>query len=43
MLLMVEKSISKIYHTINQYTNANNEYMKNYDENKNSSYLSIGM
>ena len=34
MLLMAEKSISKIYHTINQYTNANNEYMKNYDENK---------
>ena len=43
MLLMVEKSISKIYHTINQYTNANNEYMKNYDENKKSSYLSTGM
>ena len=35
MLLMVEKVIrGRIYHAIHQYAEANNKYMKNYDENK---------
>ena len=40
MLLMVEKRIrGGIYHTIHQYAKANNKYMKDYDKNKESSYL----
>ena len=39
-LLMVEKSIrGEICHTIYQYAKANNKYMKDYDKNKESSYL----
>ena len=35
MLLMVEKVIrGRIYHVIHQYAEANNKYMKDYDENK---------
>ena len=35
MLLMVEKSIKGgICHSIYQYANANNKYMKDYDKNK---------
>ena len=37
---MVEKNIKGgIYNTINRYTKANNKYMKDYDKNKESSYL----
>ena len=36
MLLMVAKGIRDICHTIYQYTKANNKYMKEYDENKES-------
>ena len=40
MLLMGEKGIrGGICHSIYQYTKANNKYMKDYDENKESSYL----
>ena len=40
MLLMVEKGIWKeIYHAIHQYAKANNKYMEDYDENKESSHL----
>ena len=40
MLLMVEKGIKGgIYHAIYRYAKANNKYMKNYDENKESSYI----
>ena len=40
MLLMVEKSIrGGICHSISRYAKANNKYMKDYDENKQSSYL----
>ena len=40
MLLMVEKGIrGGIYHTIHQYARANYKYMKDYDKNKESSYL----
>ena len=40
MLLMVEKGIrGGIRHTIHRYTKANNKYIKNYDENKESSFL----
>ena len=40
MLLMVEKGIrGGICHTIYQYAKAYNKYMKDYDENKESSYL----
>ena len=40
MLLMVEKSISGgICHAIHQYAKANNKYIKDYDKNKQSSYL----
>ena len=37
MLLMVEKG--GICHSIYQYAKANNKYMKDYDKNKESSYL----
>ena len=37
---MVEKGIrGGICHAIHQYAKANNKYMKDYDENKESSYL----
>ena len=40
MLLMVEKGIrGGRYHSIYQYAKANNKYMKDYDKNKESSYL----
>ena len=39
-LLMVEKGIrGGIWHSIYQYSKANNKYMNNYDKNKHSSYL----
>ena len=39
-LLMVEKGIrSGICHAIHRYAKGNNKYMKNYDKNKESSYL----
>ena len=40
MLLMVEKGITGgICHSIYQYVKANNKYMKDYDKNKECSYL----
>ena len=40
MLLMVEEGIrGKICHLIHRYAKANNKYMKNYDKNKESSYI----
>ena len=40
MLLMVEKSIrGGICHSIHRYAKANDKYMKNYDKNKESSYI----
>ena len=40
MLLMVEKGIRRaICHGINRYAKVNNKYMKDYDKNKESSYL----
>ena len=40
MLLMVEEGIrSGICHPIHRHAKANNKYMKNYDENKESSYI----
>ena len=40
MLLMVEKGTrGGIWHAIHRYAKANNIYMKNYDENIESSYL----
>ena len=40
MLLMVEEGIrGGICHSIYQYAKANNKYMKDYDKNKESSYL----
>ena len=40
MLLMVEKKIGGgICHAIHQYAKTNNKYMKDYDQNKESSYL----
>ena len=40
MLLMVEKGITGgIYHAIQWYAKAINKYMKDYDENKEASYL----
>ena len=40
VLLMVERGIrGKICHGIHWYTKANNKYMKDYDKNKESSYL----
>ena len=39
-LLMVEKGIrGRISHTTYRYVKANNKYMKNYDKNKEPSYL----
>ena len=40
MLLMVEKGVrGGICHVIHRHAKANNKYMKNYDKNKESSYL----
>ena len=40
MLLMVEKEIRGwICHSINRYAKGSNKYMKNYDKDKESSYL----
>ena len=40
MLLMVEKGIREgICHSICQYAKGNNKYMKDYDQNKESSYI----
>ena len=40
MLLMVEKGIrGRICHSIYQYANANNRYMRDYDKNKESLYI----
>ena len=40
MLLMVEKDIRRgICHSVYRYAKANNNYMKDYDKNKESSYL----
>ena len=40
MLLMVEKGIrGGICHAIQRYSKTNNKYMKNYDKNKELSYL----
>ena len=40
MLLMIEEGIrGGICHSIQRYAKANNKYMKNYDENKESSYI----
>ena len=37
---MVEEGIrGGIYHSIHRYAKANNKYMKNYDKNKESSYI----
>ena len=40
MLLMVENRIrAGICHAIHRYARANNKYTKNYDKNKESSYI----
>ena len=40
MLLMVRKGIrGGIYHAIYRYVKVNNKYMKDYDKNKESSYI----
>ena len=39
MLLMVEKGIRGLCHSINRYAKANNKYVKDYNKNKESSYL----
>ena len=40
MLLMLEKVIrERICHSINQYAKNNSKYMKDYDKNKESSYI----
>ena len=40
MLFMVEKQIrGGICHAVHRYTKANNKYMKDYDKNKELSYL----
>ena len=40
MLLMVEEGIrGGICHAIHRHAKANNKYMKNYDKNKESSYI----
>ena len=40
MLLMIEKSIAgEICHSIYRYAKDNNKYMKDYDKNKEPSYI----
>ena len=42
MSLMVENRIRRgISHAMHKYTKANNKYVKNYDKNKESSYIHI--
>ena len=42
MLLIVEKGIrGGLFHSINRYAKDNNRYIKDYDKNKESSYLHI--
>ena len=42
ILLMVEEGIrGGICHSIHRHAKANNKYMKNYDESKESSYIQI--
>ena len=44
MLLMLEKGIrGGICHSIYECVKCNNKYMKEYGENKESSYFNIGM
>ena len=39
---MMENGIrGRVCHTIHQYLKANNKYMKDYDKNKESSYLNV--
>ena len=39
---MVEKGIrGGIYHAIHRYAKANDKYMKDYDKNRESSYLKL--
>ena len=41
MLLMIESRMrGSVCHVIHSYAEANNKYMNNYDENKESSFLS---
>ena len=43
MLLMIEIAIRRgIFHSIYRYAKANNKYMKDHDQNKESSYLQYG-
>ena len=43
MLLMIEKGIrGRILHSVYRRAKANNKYMKDYDENKESSYIIYG-
>ena len=39
MLLMAEEGIGEICHSIHRYAKANNKYMKNYNNNEESSYI----
>ena len=39
MLLMIEKAIGGICHSIHRYAKANNKYMKKYNNNEESSYI----
>ena len=40
MLLMIEEGIrGGLCHAVHRYAKANNKYMKNYDESKESSYI----
>ena len=39
MLLIAEEGIRGICHAVHRYAKANNKYMKNYDKNKESSYI----
>ena len=42
MLLMVKRCIrGEICHSVYWYAKANNKYMKDYDENKDSSYIGM--
>ena len=43
MLLMIEEGIrGGICHSVHRHAIANNKYMKDYDKNKESSYLMYG-
>ena len=42
MLLLVEKRIrGRLCHVVHRYPKANNKYMKNYNKNKESSFINI--